>query len=105
MSDIPYDRLVEPEQYEDWHEWDCSTSMGPPGPFPCDCKLSKGWTVFLLPPESEEVLCRHCTSPIRRTYISGHPTGWTHYGVIFPGVKCMGRSTKAQPFEKEDDNE
>ena len=46
------DRLVEPEPYDEWHERDCSTAMGPPGPFPCDCKLSKGWKIFLLPPET-----------------------------------------------------
>ena len=34
----------------DWHRYDCSTTMGPPGPFPCDCPASEGWRVYLRPP-------------------------------------------------------
>lgn len=47
-------RLIKPEPYDDWHERTCATGDAPPGPFPCDCKRSEGWRIFLLPPAPEE---------------------------------------------------
>lgn len=95
MSDIPFDRLVEPKPYEDWHEWDCDTSSGPPGPFSCNCKLSKGWKVFLLPPETRDCRCSHR----RDQHLNDEEcTGDNDFCVCVKYVPSSGSSTAQTPL-------